>query len=116
MHLIEIEFAERLAGVGGFLGFFEGLGKALVEEVFLVLLGFDGLAEDALFALFLFAEVAGGLVEVFESAFARRGVCAMMARVAASILRMAPQSGQVRSKVELEGDFPFCDIRGFRPG
>jgi len=70
---VEVEFAERLAGIGRLLRFFNGLGETLVEDVFLILLGFEGLTEEAFLALFLFAEMAGGLVEVFEGTFAGSG-------------------------------------------
>jgi hypothetical protein len=95
---VQVEVAQRLA-VGGVLGLAQGLGKLLLEEVFLVLFRLDRLAEiDSLRSSC--SRIACAAVSRSSNIRLRgAGVWLTSRPVAASILSIAPQSGHATSKI-----------------
>ena len=67
LQLIEIEVAQRLAGIGRFFGFLNRLLELFLQEIGGVLLIFDGLPENGIAAAVLLFHGPGGFFNIVES-------------------------------------------------
>lgn len=70
---IQVNIAQWFAGSWSFFRLPDCLAEFFVEKILLILFGIDGLTEDALLALILFAHGAGGGFEILEHALAGSG-------------------------------------------